>query len=95
MKFTFGTDSEYHVDVRTDANLAVSVPMSINSWRRKRGLTQEQLANKCGMKQSTISRLEDLTYDERYSLTTLRRIASALDLELMIYFRESAAGRQK
>jgi len=86
--------SEYSNDVLTDTNLAVHVPMTINRWRKERGLTQGQLAEKCGMKQSSISRLEDLTYEARYSLTTLRRIASALDLELTVDFKDTTPRTQ-
>ena len=47
------------------------------------GLSQKQLADKIGSRQSVISRLEDADYDG-HSLTMLRRVASALGLKLEI-----------
>ena len=55
--------------------------MSLRELRQKRGLTQEQLANKCGLSQRRISSLEiggeqrDIT---RIELGTAIRIADAL-----------------
>jgi len=52
--------------------------------RIKQGLTQAQLANKLGTKQSAISRLERGTVNP--SLSFLRRLAKALNTELHISF---------
>jgi DNA-binding Xre family transcriptional regulator len=53
--------------------------------RKDRDWTQGDLATATGMAQSRISLLEDPSY-ERMSLTTLKRIASAFDVALMVRF---------
>lgn len=48
--------------------------------RRLRGLTQQQLAEKAGIDQATISKIErDAGYN--YTADTIKRIADALDVE--------------
>jgi transcriptional regulator with XRE-family HTH domain len=55
----------------------------IRELRESRGLTQEQLAKQCGMKQSAISRIEDASYS-RWSFRTLWRVAEALDARIRV-----------
>ena len=56
----------------------------ILSLRRKKNLTQEQLAKLTGAKQSSIARIESGRHNT--SLRLLERIAEALDTELDIRF---------
>jgi len=51
--------------------------------RTAAGLTQKQLADLIGTRQSVISRLEDAGYDG-HSLSMLQRIATALDQRLHV-----------
>lgn len=51
--------------------------------RTAAGLTQKQLADLVGTRQSVISRLEDADY-EGHSLSMLQRIATALDQRLHV-----------
>jgi ribosome-binding protein aMBF1 (putative translation factor) len=60
------------------------VAMEIFDLRQKAGLTQKQLADKIGTKQSVISRLEDADY-RGHSLEMLRRIAEALNCRLEVH----------
>jgi len=60
--------------------------------RTQAGLTQQQLADRVGMHQSAIARLEDADYDG-HSLKTLERIASALGKRIELAFVESANSR--
>lgn len=53
--------------------------------RLEKGLSQKQLAEKMGTKQSALSRLESGNYNP--SLTFLKRVAIALDAKLQIQFR--------
>ena len=55
-------------------------PMKITQIRKSKGITQATLAERCGMTQQQIARLENGSVDPR--LGTLRRIASALECEL-------------
>jgi predicted transcriptional regulator len=63
----------------------IGIAIEIYRLREKAGLTQKQLANKVGTRQSVISRLEDADY-RGHSLEMLRRIAEALDYRLEIRF---------
>jgi predicted transcriptional regulator len=63
----------------------IGIAMEIFRLREKAGLTQKQLADKVGTRQSVISRLEDADY-RGHSLEMLRRIAEALDYRLEIRF---------
>ncbi|MBN2073572.1 MAG: helix-turn-helix transcriptional regulator [Actinobacteria bacterium] len=56
----------------------------ILALRRKRNLTQEQLANLVKAKQSSIARIESGRHNP--SLRMLQRIAGALDAELDVRF---------
>ncbi|GAG89821.1 unnamed protein product [marine sediment metagenome] len=56
----------------------------ILSLRRKKNLTQEQLAKLTGAKQSSIARIESGRHNT--SLRLLEKIAEALDTELDIRF---------
>lgn len=51
----------------------------IKEWRKAKGLTQEQLADRVGVAVSTISQLE--TMKQGYSQPTLEAIADALGCE--------------
>ena len=52
--------------------------------RSEQGLTQEELAQRCGIKQSNLSRIE--SGNGNPSLSTLKRIARGLGKVLMIDF---------
>jgi len=56
---------------------------SIVEQRVRKKLTQEQVAKKAGMPQSTISRIEGLTHGLP-KLATLKKIANALDADIVI-----------
>ena len=57
-------------------------PFNIAHLRITRGLTQEQLAEKMGAKQSTVARLERGKHLPR--LSTLKRVADALDGRVVV-----------
>ena len=63
---------------------------SIIQQRMKKNMTQEDVARKAGMPQSTISRIEGLTHGLP-KLATLQKIADALDAELVIKIKPKAA----
>lgn len=56
---------------------------SIIEQRIKKKMTQEDVAKKTGMPQSTISRIEGLTHGLP-KLSTLKKIANALDSKIII-----------
>ena len=60
-----------------EARINAAVAQLIYDARTKAGLSQAELAERLGTKQSVISRLEDADY-EGHSLSILHRIAAAL-----------------
>ncbi|SPE32959.1 hypothetical protein SBA6_230008 [Candidatus Sulfopaludibacter sp. SbA6] len=68
-----------------DAQIEIDLPFQIRALRKQEELTQPQLADLAGMKQSRISKMEK-PGGARFTLETLRRLAKALDVALIIRF---------
>jgi len=77
-----GDDPELR-ELIEEATVNAHVAQLIYDARTNAGLTQRDLAELIGTKQSVIARLEDADY-EGHSLNMLQRIASALDARLEI-----------
>ena len=75
-------DSEIQ-ELIEEASLNAKVAQIIYGARTNAGLTQQQLADRIGTKQSVIARLEDADY-EGHSLSMLQRIAEALNQKVEI-----------
>jgi ribosome-binding protein aMBF1 (putative translation factor) len=87
-----GDDPELKAMIEEEA-INAQVARMIYEARARAGLTQQQLADRVGTKQSVIARLEDADY-EGHSLSMLQRIATALHQRLEIHFmpaREKAS----
>ena len=56
---------------------------SIIETRLKKKMTQEEVASKAGIPQSTVARIEGLTHGIP-KLSTLQKIANALDARLVV-----------
>jgi len=56
------------------------VAMRVKEWRDRRGLTQEQLAEKAGISRGYLARLETARQDPK--LSTLEKIAKALKVDV-------------
>lgn len=67
---------------------AYRIAMQVMDLREKHGLTQAQLAQRCGMSQADISRIERGSTSP--TTRTLRRIADALDAEVRLVARSSS-----
>jgi ribosome-binding protein aMBF1 (putative translation factor) len=79
-----------------EARVNAAVAQLIYAARNKAGLSQAELAERIGTKQSVISRLEDPDY-EGHSLNMLHRIAAALGQRIEIRFltpKKAARGRR-
>ena|SRR5690349_10366602 len=79
-----------------EARVNAAVAQLIYEARNKAGLSQAELAERIGTKQSVISRLEDADY-EGHSLSMLHRIAAALGQCVEIRFLapdKAARGRR-
>ena len=69
----------------TNAHVNLDVAQMIYDARTRAGMSQRQLAELVGSRQSVIARLEDADY-EGHSLAMLRRIAAALNQRVEIRF---------
>lgn len=63
------------------------IATQIKVLREMGELTQAELAENCGMKQSRISLLENVNYDS-WSVNTLRKLARAFDVVLKVSFEK-------
>ena len=70
------------VEMRAVFEQAYGLALQVAELREKHGLTQVQLANKCGLSQEQISRIERGVVAP--TSTTLAKIANALDVELRL-----------
>ena len=68
-----------------DLFLDSSIALQIKALRQQRGWTQEELAQRAGLKQSQISAMEQVTFSS-WRLKTLRELATAFDLTLAVRF---------
>ncbi len=74
------------VRLTEEARVNAAVAQLIYAARMKAGLSQAELAEQIGTRQSVISRLEDADY-EGHSLSMLQRIATALGQSVEIRFQ--------
>jgi transcriptional regulator with XRE-family HTH domain len=72
-------------DTFVAAHLSTNIAAQIQTIREQRGWTKKKLAEKAGMAPSRITVMEDPSY-ENFSLTTLKRLASAFDVALIARF---------
>jgi transcriptional regulator with XRE-family HTH domain len=77
-------DPEYRQGV-VEATVENLIAWGVRSNREARGLTQAQLAERMGTKQSAISKLEDVEGGD-VLVSTLTKAAHALDLALLVKF---------
>ena len=75
------------------AGQAWDIAFQIMDLRKKAGLTQKQLAELVGTKQSNIARIEDADYTS-YTLTTLEKVTKALKAKLEIRIIPSRKSNQ-
>ncbi len=66
---------------------AYEIAMQVVELREKHGLTQSQLAERCGINQADISRIERGSTSP--TARTLHRIANALDADIRLVARAS------
>ncbi len=66
-------------------NIGVGLAFQIRLLREKYGWTQEELAQRAGKRQETISQWEDPNYG-RFTLNTLKDLATAFDVALVVRF---------
>lgn len=84
LKRRFGVDPRVDSEIRQIAE-DYRIAQMIYNARTAAGMTQRQLAQAIGATQSVISQLEHADY-EGHSLSMLRRIATALQMQLHVSF---------
>ncbi len=67
-----------------EERLNLLIAGAVYQLRRNAGLTQEQLAEKAGISQAFISRIENPESKKRTTLDTLAKVVNAFDKQLMI-----------
>lgn len=77
-------DKEYR-DAFVEEHIDSGVAFQIRATREAQGWSQRELGRRAGMAQERVSVLEDPDYG-RMSLSTLKRVASALDVALVVRF---------
>ena len=91
-------DGELRKDPEYEAALQELAPWEeiarqLMAFRIEQGLSQAELAWRCGVSQPPIARLERGEHEPR--LATLRRVAHALDADLVLDFAFRADKRRK
>lgn len=77
-------DKEYR-DLFVAEEIDTGLPFQIRALRKDRGWSQRELAERVGMTQEGVSRLENLNYG-RFTIATLKRLASVFDVALVVRF---------
>lgn len=70
------------------AETSATIARQLISLRKRRGLSQHQVAEELNTKQPAISRVESADY-RNWSFNTLRKLAEALDARLRVYIEPS------
>jgi len=78
-------NKEYR-DAFVSAHIDTGIPFQVRALREHRGLSQKELAERAGMKQERISAIENPNYKNAFTLSTLKRLASAFDIALIVRF---------
>lgn len=72
-------------DAFVESHIRNGLSFQIRAMRDAHGWTQKMLGEKANIKQEAVSRLEDPDYG-RFTLKTLKRLASAFDVALAVRF---------
>jgi len=83
-------DAEY-AQAYMDAHVNTKIAAQIYWTRRERGWTQQELAEKAGMAQERVSKIESGDFSS-LNMTTLRKFAQALDVCVRVEFQPFSNG---
>jgi len=86
------TDSEYKAAL-TELEPFEEIARQLVAFRIEHGLSQAELARRCGVSQPAIARLERGEHEPR--LATLRRVAHALDADLVLDLSFRSGNRRR
>ncbi len=85
-EFIDNKDDKSYRHAYADESLNMTIATQIKVLREQRGWDQQELADHAKMKQSMISRYEDVNYSS-WTISTLKRLAEAFDVIVDVRFR--------
>ncbi len=79
-----------HMFNKEDENYVYElVSKNFKKYRKKLGLSKEQIARKCGFSAQFLGNIESPKYHQTFSLATLYSLAKALDIDIRLLFEEN------
>lgn len=87
LKVSFGDEEYRRVYANAFVDSKIATQIKVLREQPGREWTQEELAERAGMRQARVSALEDVNYSA-WTLSTLRRLARAYDLYVDVEFKE-------
>lgn len=80
------TNSKEHRDAFVASHIKEGLPFQIRALRKQRKWTQKDLGKKARFNQSKVSDFENPNYSSDLNLDTVKRLASAFDVALIVRF---------
>ncbi len=65
------------------------IRINIKKEREKKGLTQQQLADKAGISMNYLAKIESEKMQRGFSINILGRLADALEIDIRDFFKSS------
>ena len=78
-----------------ESNIYQLVSKNIKKYRKLKGMTQNELARKCGYSYAYIRRIEAPNSRKNFSLDTVSNIARALDIDIELLFEQRDVETEK
>ena len=72
-------DDDYYFDI---------IRLNIKKYREKAKLTQQQLADKCGITMNYLAKIESKKMNRGFTVVVMGRIADALEIDIRQLFDE-------
>ncbi len=64
------------------------IRQNIKKYRKKSGLTQQELADKIGVSMNYIAKIESKKMQKSFTISVLGRISNALNIDIRLLFDE-------
>jgi transcriptional regulator with XRE-family HTH domain len=80
------TDDKEYADAFVAAEVATGLPFQIRALRKAQKWSQQELAERTGQHQKTISDFENPNYGGKYAVASLLRLAAVFDVALIVRF---------
>lgn len=80
-------------DINYNTNIYLTISQNIKKYRKIKGITQAELAEKVDLSHEFIRRIESKKGQKTFSVDTIYRIAKALDIDVNKLFEENKVGK--